>query len=134
MNSLKIMIGQLGLVRLTNRKTGRRHVNKRISRRSMIIFKANCMLINFFTCFFSVFLLVNQTRPNWPIIIVSPFIRNWKGDLVLMVFYVFIPLLLKYSIWPSNLISDYCYYTIYNITLNILRSQIYSLKSSIDMK
>ena len=45
-----------------------------------------------FTCFLPVFLLVNQTSPNWSIIIERPFIQNWRGNLVLMVPYVFIPL------------------------------------------
>ena len=38
MNGLTIMIGQLGLVQLTNRKTRRKHVNKLISRPLLTLF------------------------------------------------------------------------------------------------
>ena len=51
-----------------------------------------CKIISLFTCFLPVFLLVNQTNPNCPIIIVGPFIQNWRGNLVLLVLYVLIAL------------------------------------------
>ena len=38
MNGLPIMIGQLGFVQLTNRKMGRKNVNKRINRALLILF------------------------------------------------------------------------------------------------
>ena len=50
----------------------------------------DCLLICLLTCFLPVFRLVNKTNPNLPIIIVRPFIENWRGDLVSMVIYVFI--------------------------------------------
>ena len=36
----------------------------------------------------AVFLLVNYTSPNWPMIIVRPFIQNQRGNFLLMVLYV----------------------------------------------
>ena len=38
----------------------------------------NCLLISLFTCFHPVFLLVIQASPNWPMIIVTQFIKNWR--------------------------------------------------------
>ena len=60
-----------------------------------------------FTYFLPIFLLINKTSPNWPIIIVMPFIQNWRGYLVLMVLYVFIPqfTFLYNCILPVNIIK-----------------------------
>ena len=44
------------------------------------------------TSYNPVFPFVNQTSPNWPIIIVRPLIQNWRGNSVLILF-VFITLL-----------------------------------------
>ena len=53
MNGLTIMIGPLGLIYLNKGKMGIKQVNKLL-----------------------VFLLVNQTSPNGPMIIVRPLIQN----------------------------------------------------------
>ena len=54
MNGLTIMIGQLGLVWLTYRKTSIKHANKLISRQLLIF-----LLINYLLTF------VNMLSANW---------------------------------------------------------------------
>ena len=59
MNGLKIVIGQLRLVKLINRKTERKKINKLISRPLIDILSTNSLLIRLFASFLPVFLFVN---------------------------------------------------------------------------
>ena len=60
------------------------------------------MLICFVKSFLSDFLLVNITSSNWPMIIVRPFIQNWRGNLVFKVLYAL------HIYWYNK-------YTLYNV-------------------
>ena len=78
------MIGLVWLVWLTNGKTERKYVNKRISRQFVNkILKIICWLF-FLYAFFPAFYFSKQP------LIVEPFIQNWRVNLGLIVLYVFI--------------------------------------------
>ena len=79
LNGPTIMIGQLVLVKLANRKTGRRDLNKIIR-----------YLINLFINIF----LIYCSSPNCPMIIVRPFIQYLRDKLIVLILYIFIPLLI----------------------------------------
>ena len=83
MNDFTVLIVQFGLVQLINGKMGRNHVNKLCNQRTTIdVLLANGLLIRLFA-FLLVFLLVNETKHNLPIIILRPGIQKWRGSLVL---------------------------------------------------
>ena len=88
MNSLTIMIGQLGLVWVTNRKTGNKLVNILVSKRLLIFYK---QIVCYFVCLHAFFnLSVGQlSKPNHDCETVH---TKRRGNLVLMFLYIFIPL------------------------------------------
>ena len=100
-----IMIGQLGLVKFTRKKTERKNIKKLIYRPFNKKIN-NGLLISLFTSFLLSFLLINYTSPNWQIIIVTPFIQNCRSNLVLMVLYVFIPLLCFDGLYVERIVCQ----------------------------
>ena len=93
MNGLTIMIGQLGLLWLANRKRRKKHVKNQLADNYWYLI--NIMSANSFIHMLSSSFSIGQlnktylTNPNCET--VHP---NWRGYLVLMVLYVFISLLL----------------------------------------
>ena len=101
MNCLTIRIGQLGLVQLTNRKMGRKHVNKQISRQ--FVTKLSIIAANQFVYLPSFRLPIDQpnklqlTNHNC-----ETYIQNWRVNLVSMVLYVFITVFLSRKVIMSS--------------------------------
>ena len=86
----KLISRLISACQLTNRKTGRKHVNKLISRQSLIFLLTNGRVIRFVYMLSSRLPIGQLTSVNSRKIIVRPFIQNQRGNLVLMVFYVFL--------------------------------------------